>query len=232
MILALHGNVGAADDWRPLEEQLRLPLTKIDLWQLVRRGEGLTAAAEKIARQCEPGAILLGYSLGGRLALHALLEHPEVFRCGILLSTHTGLENVGDRLARRAADARWAEMVRTQPWSVFAAAWNAQPVFGPDAGRVVDSLAGSADAMATAFEEWSLGRQENLLERCRHLAVPTLWLAGERDEKFAALASSAAQCAPGAVCRIIPGAGHRIHLENPADCAAAIRTFLTNQPPA
>ena len=50
-------------------------------------------------------------------------------------------------------------------------------------------------------------------------------MAGEEDQKFTLIAQRMAGMIPGATLRLMPRAGHAIHLENPFAWLAAVRTF-------
>ncbi|MCX6865074.1 MAG: hypothetical protein NTV46_02435, partial [Verrucomicrobia bacterium] len=81
------------------------------------------------------GRALLGYSMGGRLALHALLEENPPWQAAIIVSAHPGLEAEAERETRRTADAAWAHQALTGNWQEFLAAWDAQPMLGITAPR-------------------------------------------------------------------------------------------------
>ena len=156
---------------------------------------------------------LMGYSMGGRLALHALLENGHPWDAAVIVSAHPGLENETEREARRAADAAWASRALTAPWAEFLAAWDAQPVLGgaiPRPPGAVSSLATRRGEIARSFVDWSLGAQEPLWDRLHGIAIPVLWVAGENDARFLDLARRAADVMPHATLAVAPAAGHRV----------------------
>lgn len=193
----------AVDLWRFLECQ-PMPLTDF--------GKALNAdASGEVFRG--NGRALLGYSMGGRLALHALLEHDHPWQAAVIVSAHPGLESSSEREARRASDAEWATKALTGNWQEFLAAWNAQPVLGDAAMRSAQasgSLVTRRREIARSFVDWSLGAQVPLWERLREIKVPVLWVAGENDAKFRVLAERAVAEIPRARLAIAPGAGHRV----------------------
>ena len=91
-------------------------------------------------------------------------------------------------------------------------------------------MANDAEALARTFEQAGQHVMPSRAETLETLAVlraggtPLLYLAGERDEKYRALAAQAAEA--GATVRIIPGAGHNAHLEAPATFAKEVASFL------
>ena len=175
------------------------------------------------------GRALLGYSMGGRLALHALLEIPHPWRAAVIVSAHPGLESEGEREARRAADAAWATRALAGNWQEFLTAWNAQPVLG---GAIRDPQASGGlvirrREIARSFVDWSLGAQQPLWDRLHEITIPVLWVAGEHDAKFLDLAKRATALIPNSRLAVAPGSGHRVPWEVEEWLAAEVAGFLS-----
>ncbi len=222
----LHGAVGLAGDWRGLAKQLAVSgigTRAVDLWRfldccpmpLTDFSKALNADASGGVFRGS-GRALLGYSMGGRMALHALLENDHPWQAAVIVSAHPGLENENGRAARRAHDAGWATRALTGNWQQFLDAWNAQPVLAnttirdPQAsGRLMQRRR----EIARSFVDWSLGAQEPLWDRLGEISIPVLWIAGENDLKFRALAEKACALIPKATLAIAPAAGHRVPWE-------------------
>lgn len=225
-LLTLHGNLGTPADWD-------LPggpdIHPIDLWDRVDLDFNDFAAA--LAGPLSAGLekpILAGYSLGGRLALHALAAFPERWSGAVIVSAHPGLCCVEDRIARRASDAIWAGRARTMGWGAFLDQWNGQALFGrisPALRARQESLEARREAVATAFEIWSLGRQEDLRSRLVRFAGPVVWITGENDVRFTRLGADMAAVFPDFRHVVVPGVGHRV-LEDAAE--AVVRVVLHN----
>jgi 2-succinyl-6-hydroxy-2,4-cyclohexadiene-1-carboxylate synthase len=164
--------------------------------------------------------ILLGYSMGARLALHLLQTHPVAG--AVLVSTGVDIPAVG----RRELDQTWALRFESEPWQSVVEAWNAQPVFGGRANPLVRNESDyDRHALAAALRQWSPA----VLRMSLHgVAVPTLWIAGEEDAKYAAAARRAAEQLPGAQLWICPGAGHRVPWEQPERFIERLRAFLVS----
>jgi 2-succinyl-6-hydroxy-2,4-cyclohexadiene-1-carboxylate synthase len=170
---------------------------------------------------------LLGYSLGGRLALHALLEKDHPWQAAVIVSAHPGLEET--RSSRRAADAEWASLALTGNWQQFLDAWNAQPILRttpPRDPRTSGNLITRRREIARSFVDWSLGNQEPLWDRLGDIAIPVLWIAGENDPKFLQLAERAVSLMPKGYLAIAPGAGHRVPWEAETWFADQVASFL------
>jgi 2-succinyl-6-hydroxy-2,4-cyclohexadiene-1-carboxylate synthase len=235
----LHGAVGRAADWRGLAKQLAaaaISTRAVDLWRfldcaplaLPEFGKALNAEAAGAAFRGS-GRALLGYSMGGRLALHALLETGHPWQAAVLVSAHPGLDSAAARADRLEADALWATQAFAGDWAQFLHAWNAQPVLGTTAIRDAqgaNSLVTRRREVARSFMDWSLGAQQPLWQRLAAINIPVLWVAGARDDKFLALAERAASLSPHARLAVAPACGHRVPWENEAWLAATTARFL------
>ena len=235
----LHGAVGMAADFRGFAKRLaegRTGSRAVDLWRflecqpmpLTDFGPALNAdASGEVFRGS--GRALLGYSMGGRLALHALLEKTHPWQAAVIVAAHPGLESQTERESRRASDAAWASKALTGNWQGFLDAWNAQPVLGNTAMREPQAsgrLVMRRREIARSFVDWSLGAQEPLWGRLHEITVPVLWVTGEDDPKFLALAERAVAEIPRATLAIAPLSGHRVPWDAEAWLAEKVAGFL------
>jgi len=215
-LVALHGNLGSIADW----ESLSLPgLRAIDLWAFssLSFGEFADELATTLTEGLE-GPFLVGYSLGGRLALQAMARHPERWSGALILSAHPGLCCVEDRIARRVSDEIWARDAREMEWGAFVEKWNRQTVL--DGGFATSSqlaLESRREAIARAFESWSLGCQEDLRRSLSSFHAPVRWITGGKDEKFTRLGAEMADVFTNFHHVVVAGCGHRVLLEEPGE---------------
>ena len=235
----LHGAAGMAADWRGFAKLLAatgIGSRAVDLWRflecqpmsLTEFGSALNADASGQVFRGSSRA-LLGYSMGGRLALHALLEKDHPWQAAVIVSTHPGLETESERALRRATDAQWATQSLAGNWQQFLDAWNAQAVLGTAPMRdpqASSSLIARRREVARSFVDWSLGTQQPLWERMGEISIPLLWVVGENDPKFLALAERATALIPNAHLAIAPGAGHRAPWEAESWFADQVARFL------
>jgi 2-succinyl-6-hydroxy-2,4-cyclohexadiene-1-carboxylate synthase len=236
----LHGALGMAADWRGLAKSLateKIGTRAVDGWRFLEGGPlpladfGAALNADAGAEVTRSGGrALLGYSMGGRLALHALLEKRHGWQAAVMVSAHPGLEVAAERDARRTADAAWATRALTGNWQEFLAAWDAQPLLAQTPVfrdvQAVGRLAGRRREIARSFVDWSLGAQQPLWDRLAEITIPVLWVAGENDPKFLALAQRAIAQMPRATLAVAPAAGHRVPWEAQAWLAAQTAHFL------
>ncbi|WP_437890368.1 2-succinyl-6-hydroxy-2,4-cyclohexadiene-1-carboxylate synthase [Phytobacter sp. V91] len=168
---------------------------------------------------------LVGYSLGGRVAMDFACQQ-SVGICGLIIEGgHPGLIDNAERAARMASDLRWAERFRTEPLTSVFSDWYQQPVFAsltPEQRCTLVALRSQNKGMSLAsmLEATSLAVQPDLRPALRQCAFPVNYLCGEFDSKFRGLAADVA-----AVCHLIVAAGHNAHREDPAavaDCLAHI----------
>ncbi|HEX3580625.1 MAG TPA: alpha/beta fold hydrolase [Thermoanaerobaculia bacterium] len=169
-----------------------------------------------------PERVLVGYSMGGRLALQVLIE-GAVFDRAVIVSAGLNLEEGRDE--RRARDEAWARRFESDPWYEVLRDWNAQPVFG---GHVVERFERDYDRreLARRLRESSPGVLAQLAPRLHEIKIPVLWIAGERDKTYVEVGKRAVGLLPNAELWICPNAGHRVPWEQPQAFAARLREFV------
>jgi 2-succinyl-6-hydroxy-2,4-cyclohexadiene-1-carboxylate synthase len=176
-------------------------------------------------------AVLVGYSLGGRVALQAALSHPDRFRGLVLESASAGIEDEAERRQRLQQDEAVAARLCAVDMRSFLTEWYQQPLFAslsPEtvAGIIDRKAHNDPSRLAQVVVKLSSGQQPSLWDRVSSWNKPTLIVAGELDDKYRALASRLAGLMKKSMLQIIPGAGHIVHLENNAAFVAALRSFL------
>jgi len=240
-ILALHGFTGQGTDFDPLRACLEPGMTLLapDLpghgsrrflrhhaeYSLHAHLETITAAA------AAPQVTLLGYSMGGRLALHWAIAHPERVRRLILVGASPGLATPEERDERRHGDATLAEFIRTRGLEAFFKYWHNQTFFQPMMRLPAEQLApilarrsqNDPEGLALSLENVGTGTLPSLWHRLNELRMPVDLVTGEHDAKFTRLALEMGSRLPKARHSVIEDAGHAVHLEKPADLAMLLR---------
>ncbi|BAS28265.1 2-succinyl-6-hydroxy-2,4-cyclohexadiene-1-carboxylate synthase [Limnochorda pilosa] len=250
-LLLLHGFTGRATVWRPLLPELaagreviapdllghgasrvvdpRAPAA--ERHRIERQAADLLAVLDRLGVD---RADVLGYSMGGRLALYLAVAHPERVSALVLESASPGLEDPRERSARRAQDEARAAFIERAGIRAFVERWEAQPLFAsqrrlpPEVWRRQrrQRLACRAEGLAASLRGMGTGVHEPLWSRLPEVEAPTLLLAGALDPKFTALAARMAARLPRARAEVVPEAGHAVHLEQPGIFARHVRAFL------
>jgi 2-succinyl-6-hydroxy-2,4-cyclohexadiene-1-carboxylate synthase len=179
----------------------------------------------ELSAAAPPGSAMAGYSMGGRLALHLAVREPERLAALAVVGASAGIEDVGARRERAAADEELAAWMEGQPIEAVVERWESQPVFAgqpPELvaaqrpGRLSHEPAGLARLLRSAGQ----GALAPVWDEVDRLPVPLLAIAGERDERYVAAARRLGEA------RIVPGAGHAAHLERPDAVSALLLDFL------
>lgn len=170
--------------------------------------------------------VLIGYSLGGRLALHSLIESKK-WDAAIIISANPGLSNESEKQARIANDTTWANRFLNEKWDNVIEAWNAQGVFSNMKNNLNrDEKLFNKHEIANILEGFSLGKQEDLREKIKSLHIPILWIAGEKDTKFVKVAHEMKDLSNKIEIKIINDAGHRVPWEKPEEFKEACLNFI------
>jgi 2-succinyl-6-hydroxy-2,4-cyclohexadiene-1-carboxylate synthase len=221
-IYALHGFLGKTTDWEKLFCHLpdSVAIHTIDIFRDFPIAEFWQWAdyfhekieKEKVQDSSPRKRVLVGYSLGGRLVLHALLRKPELWDAAVVISAHPGLKSSEEKEQRRKTDEQWARRFEEESWNTLMHDWNDRDVFKSDRFHFQRSEKDfSRQMLAKALREWSLGNQKYLFPEIRELPMPICWMVGALDKAYASSVSaeSIAGCHPQSCVRVIPQAGHR-----------------------
>lgn len=179
---------------------------------------------------------VLGYSMGGRLALYLACTYPARFSQLILESSSPGLATETERATRRQSDEALADWIEAQGIEAFVNRWEALPLWDsqqqiPEAVRQrlhEQRLQNNPVGLANSLRGMGTGAQPALWGELATLERPTLLIAGELDGKFVAINQKMVDLLPNGSLQLIPDAGHTTHLERPSAFATAVLTFLGN----
>ena len=236
-LVALHGFTQTGAAFSRFAAQLAAAVLAIDL-----PGHGRTtiapvtmaatveSIAELLDQQAEP-VPLVGYSQGGRVALHVALQHPELISHLVVVSGSPGIEDPDQRAARRHADEALAAGVEADGLEAFLDRWLADPRLGTaDPERAVADRAmrmeNTAGGLAAALRGLGQGSQEYLGPALAAVAVPTVFVAGSLDEDYARSAAAMAATVPDAKLVLLSWTGHNPLRDRPGELAARVSEFL------
>lgn len=245
-LLLLHGFTGSSSTWTPhLKAWVGFTTIAVDLL-----GHGQADApsnpdryrmehcvADLVALLDHLGigrAAVLGYSMGGRVALHLALYAPERLWALILESASPGILEAHERTTRVQSDTALAEFIEREGLKAFVDRWESLPLFATQT-RLSDTvrntlrrqrLKNNPLGLANSLRGLGTGMQQPVLPELHKISLPVLLLAGALDTKYTALAHQMADVLPCPHLCIVPEVGHAVHLEQPIIFATQVREFL------
>jgi 2-succinyl-6-hydroxy-2,4-cyclohexadiene-1-carboxylate synthase len=187
----------------------------------------LEAVVSDVAALTPAPFVLGGYSMGGRIALHAALALPDRVERLVLIGASPGLADPVQRAQRVASDERLAAELAGSSIEAFAQRWAQTPVLAglpaeTAADVHADRLRSDPVGLARALRGLGTGTLAPLWDRLGELALPVTLIVGERDHKFRAVAREMASGLPQPRIEVVSGAGHAVHLEAPERVAELI----------
>ena len=238
--VVLHGFTGSAAAMAPLTSRLPGPVLALDLpghgpgpvsgdpagYTMAATVAGVVDATAHLERFA-----LVGYSMGGRVALQVALAHPDRVNALALIGARAGIDDPAERAERIADDDALADRIESEGIEWFADYWADQPLFATQRTRLsvelqaelrAQRLACDPAGLAHSLRGMGAGAAEPVGCRLGELAMPCALIAGADDAKFAVIAHQMATAIPQATVRVISDAGHATHLEAPDATAAAV----------
>ena len=228
-VVLLHGFAGTARHWDRVIAELpegrfaTVALNLADADPLTPDGVTRLVCG---AIAAEP-AILVGYSMGGRLALHAALAIPDRIVRMVLVSASAGIEDRSEREARRVADDALAAEIERNSIESFISRWRAQPLFAHDPDQVAEEIAAderrcTPAELAAMLRGLGPGTIAPMWDRLGELTMAVTILAGERDPAYVLHGRRIAAGTGRSTFRRVPGVGHRVALQAPREVARAL----------
>lgn len=211
ILWTLHGFLGTLRDFDFLRKLPSCEIRPVDWnsfsWDSL---EALGNRTNDCIKSADSINILLGYSFGGRIALHALKNNLSLYQGAIFISTHPGLQDLDEKRARLEKDRLLAKIFLEHPWDPLMTMWNTQPIFSKE--EMVfqrDEKDYSREKLANILIKGSLGTQNDFRTLLASWQIPILWLTGENDTRFCQVASSLTFSHPHSKMIIVPEGGHR-----------------------
>jgi 2-succinyl-6-hydroxy-2,4-cyclohexadiene-1-carboxylate synthase len=252
-VVLLHGFTGCAGSWDSLRPALddRYTTLSVEL-----PGHGRSSAPENPARYALPRfaddlarlldsleierAALLGYSMGGRAALHFALRHPERVAALVLESASPGIADPAERAARALADAALADEIERGGITAFVDRWEQLPLWASQASLPAEvrsrlraqRLSRDPRGLANSLRGAGAASQPSVMEDLASYRGPALLVAGALDAKYVELGQLMQATIADSRLAVVPEAGHAVHLERPAALGELVSGFLGALPSA
>lgn len=224
--MALHGFLGHPSDWDEFSE---LPLQPIDLSQST--STSLKSFASEFNQTLQGhNNILLGYSMGGRLSLHCLIDSPDRWKAAILVSSGPGLTCDTDRKERIKSDQELLQRFenKNEDFDTLINEWNKQNLFNQALPLKKEKSKVLNACLTQGLTSWSLGTQEDLRDKISKLPMPILWIIGEKDTKYRGLTAPLKFLNPKSRVWVAENAFHRVPWEVKIEFQNQVNTFLTS----
>lgn len=246
-LLLLHGFTGCGQNWAAFLPVFadQFQVVVVDIWGHGRSSSPSNPALYKMENVASDllwlldelavsQAHLLGYSMGGRLALYLATFYPERWRSLVLESASPGLDRAVTRQERSAKDNELADWIEAHGIEAFVARWEQLPLWASqqqldeETSQILrqQRLQNNPVGLANSLRGMGTGQQPSLWPYLPTLQLPTLLLAGELDSKFMGINQQMAAQMPDAKLEIIAQAGHTIHLERPYAFQQSVLNFL------
>jgi 2-succinyl-6-hydroxy-2,4-cyclohexadiene-1-carboxylate synthase len=235
--LLLHGFTGSPDSWRYVRE--RLP-KNVEITAPLLTGHGNPPVAlgvdsfdGELARLLDlatEGSLLVGYSLGARLALGLALRAPERFRGVVLISGSAGVTDESERQPRRERDGDLCRMLQERGLEAFVEHWEREPLFAPQAllpqwlrqEERARRLAHTAEGLCHSLRTTGLAEMPSYWSKLGALELSVELVVGDLDLRFCATAAAMAGELPRAHRTTVADAGHNLLIERPLAVKDAI----------
>jgi 2-succinyl-6-hydroxy-2,4-cyclohexadiene-1-carboxylate synthase len=249
-VVLLHGFTGNSSSWKEVIPYIEGAYQFISIDLL---GHGKTESPTKVERYqiesvCQDiitildmlsikKTNLIGYSMGGRLALSLACTYPARINTLILESASPGLSEEGERLSRVEADKRLAGLIKDKGINSFVNYWESIPLFSSQKKMSLakqqelheQRLTNNQVGLSNSLKGMGTGVQPSYWSELGNLQNPTLLICGELDEKFCMIAENMATLLNSVEIKQIKQAGHAIHVEQPRKFGKIVSVFLQEQ---
>ncbi|MDP1881142.1 MAG: alpha/beta fold hydrolase [Parachlamydiaceae bacterium] len=227
-IWTLPGFLGLPSDWDFLKCE-HIHAIDLSLFSLKSLRGWAHQFNQFVLKENEEPSFLMGYSLGGRLALHALIDSPKQWKGAIIVSAHPGLKTFDEKEKRLIRDQMWGERFLKKDWQSLMIEWNGQEVFSSDGfhfPRMEKEY--QRQQIAQMLVNLSLGAQEDITEEILRLPMPIMWITGQDDKRFSQIASELKFSCEKSKWLNVENAGHRVPWVQPEVFLKHIREFTNN----
>ena len=249
-LVLLHGFTGSASSWGA---HLGILGEHFSCYAVDLIGHGQTESPDDPERYCMERCVedllvlfdrleieqtaLLGYSMGGRVALQLAVAAPERINALILESASPGIPDASERTARVKADEALAESIERDGLEAFIDYWERIPLFASQRNVPSDvwqrhraqRLSNNPLGLANSLRGMGAGAMQPVWAQLDALTMPSLLIVGELDEKYVRQGREMAELMPNTSLTVVPNIGHAVHLEAPETFDRILMNWLTEQ---
>ncbi|MBL8681846.1 MAG: alpha/beta fold hydrolase [Myxococcales bacterium] len=243
LLYVLHGFLGDETALDGVTSRIASRFARVERWVLPGHKREpwsaswtFDAVVDRLIERCsavEPG-VIVGYSMGARIALAMILRAPERFSCAALVGVDPGIDDAPTREARLRWERAMADELLRDGTQAFAARWSELEIFAsqrslPGPVREALSLRRSQhdpEGIAWAMRALGTGSMPSRWGALAGLAVPTVVVTGELDKKFTAISATMAERSPRVARCVVEGVGHDVTLEAPEAVVDALQTLI------
>ncbi len=247
-IVFLHGFLGSGSDWLPVTRELQNDYCCM-MVDLPGHGSAnllqtqppedffiqtVDALAALLSQSASSPCSLVGYSMGGRIALALLLRHPELFSKAVIISASPGLKTEKERIDRQEHDEKVARKIE-RSFDSFIEAWYEQPLFATLKSHPIfkevesERKINDPQNLALALRLLGTGRQPSFWDELKNNSVPVSFFTGEKDERYVEIGHQMVKLSPESDLEIFSHCGHTLHLENSDLFLDRLKNFFNQQ---
>ncbi len=234
-LVFVHGFLGSPMEWLPvinyLDEFNCVPISfpKLHRYDVQSLADSIYEYTRSLGK-----SHFIGYSLGGRILLELYSKRPEFFSSLTLESVNPGIKTNEERKSRLDSDLKWAMLLHENP-DRFYIEWYQQPIFGFDKDHrvayramVQERIKHHLPIYPKLLVDSSPATNPNHWQIIGEIGIPTLFLAGERDQKYRDIAERIGAQNPKIAIKIMDSAGHNGHFEKPQNYAQLLKGFINS----
>ena len=247
-IVFLHGFLGSGSDWLPVTRELQNDYCCM-MVDLPGHGSAnllqtqppedffiqtVDALAALLRQSASSPCSLVGYSMGGRIALALLLRHPELFSKAIIISASPGLKTEKERIDRQEHDEKVARKIE-RSFDSFIEAWYEQPLFSTLKSHPIfkevesERKINDPQNLALALRLLGTGQQPSFWDELKNNSVPVCFFTGEKDERYVEIGHQMVKLSAESDLEIFPHCGHTLQLENRVLFLDRLKHFFNQQ---
>lgn len=243
-VVFLHGFTGSQKTWKPFVEKWkhRFQCITIDLPGHGKTKTNLPRTMEACCHDLRTlfshlgisSFHLIGYSMGGRVALSFAMLYPQFLLSLTLESSSPGLKTFAKQKARQAQDEQLAQKIQTKGLKAFIDDWENIPLFSTQKNLPlsvqqsirIERESQTEEGLVQSLRWMGTGVQPSWWNQLSRLSLPVLLLVGALDKKFVQINQEMQENFQDATLKIVPEAGHAVHLEKPEDFHRIVKSFI------